>query len=767
MFEADFVYESTNTIIQCNDNEKMNAIIERFAKKVGINELNKVYFLFLGEIIDKNLTLKEIISRKDGIELNKIKIYVKNINESWLYNSKDIICPKCGEKACITINNYKVKIFGCKNGHQINDILLNEFERTQNGNNINIFCNNCNINSNLKGSNHNFFWCRECKQNLCEICKLNHDKKHNIHDNEYKNYICNIHNDFYCIYCKDCEKNLCLSCEPEHKNHITISLLHDSEKLVNDLDNFRYNMDIFTDNINNLIRKLKRIIENIEVYYRIYNKLVKNYKNQKRNFELIQNLKEISNNSILKDICLINNENDINSKINGYLEMYKKMIINEISLKFNINKNNKVKIFGQKFVDNNKDKCKIIFENKEYGLQTEFDIKDINKDILEIKLKGIGEIENISWMFSHCNSLSSLSDISKWDTTNIIDMSYLFANCNTLEYLPDISNWNTSNVKYMQGVFRNCQALKEIPDISKWNTSNIIYLGGCFSKDNSSALSSLEIENYIKTNKKYIIGGMFLECNSLKYLPDISRWNTSKVINMGFMFDKCNSLSSLPDISKWDISNVQDLNCVFGDCYSLKSLPDISKWNISNVNIVSSLFYNCKTLKTLPDISKWNFSKVIDMHDIFNKCSSLISLPDISKWDISNVKDMSALFGLCSSLSSIPNISKWNTDSAIDMSLMFAQCGNLKSLPNISKWNTEKVKNMSSMFGCCSKLSSLPDISTWNVSNVNDLSFMFGGCESLSSLPDISKWNVREDAKIESMFELCKDDLNIPNKFKK
>ena len=35
----------------------------------------------------------------------------------------------------------------------------------------------------------------------------------------------------------------------------------------------------------------------------------------------------------------------------------------------------------------------------------------------------------MSWMFSYCNKLSSLPDISKWDTSKVTDMSYMFWNC--------------------------------------------------------------------------------------------------------------------------------------------------------------------------------------------------------------------------------------------------------------------------------------------------------------------------------------------------
>ena len=51
---------------------------------------------------------------------------------------------------------------------------------------------------------------------------------------------------------------------------------------------------------------------------------------------------------------------------------------------------------------------------------------------------------------------------------------------------------------------------------------------------------------------------MFYGCTSLKSLPDISLWNTSKVINMSNIFNRCENLSSLPDLSKWNTTNVTD-----------------------------------------------------------------------------------------------------------------------------------------------------------------------------------------------------------------
>ena len=49
----------------------------------------------------------------------------------------------------------------------------------------------------------------------------------------------------------------------------------------------------------------------------------------------------------------------------------------------------------------------------------------------------------MSWLFLNCESLSSLPDISKWNTSNVNNMSDMFGNYNNLSSLPDISKWNT------------------------------------------------------------------------------------------------------------------------------------------------------------------------------------------------------------------------------------------------------------------------------------------------------------------------------------
>ena len=216
---------------------------------------------------------------------------------------------------------------------------------------------------------------------------------------------------------------------------------------------------------------------------------------------------------------LYNEMEDKNISIEmNYIPKINNNIINNTNI--NSKMENKIRIFGETFVKNNKGRCKII--RMSFGLLKEYEEYELTEFFNEInefydystpisfKLKGINNIIDMSKMFSECNLFKTLPDISEWDTSNVINMRSLFSSCNSLASLPDISKWDTSNVIDMSFFLNACISLQFIPDISKWNTSKV-------------------------TN----MDGFFKQCRSLSFLPDISKWNTKNIENMKDMFWEC------------------------------------------------------------------------------------------------------------------------------------------------------------------------------------------------------------------------------------
>ena len=97
------------------------------------------------------------------------------------------------------------------------------------------------------------------------------------------------------------------------------------------------------------------------------------------------------------------------------LDNLQKFLIFE--LEYKISKKRTIKIFGKNFVDKNRDKCKIIYNGKEYKLTEffKFNRKYNDNNIQKIKLKINNNISDISYMFYECKSLISIRDISTLD----------------------------------------------------------------------------------------------------------------------------------------------------------------------------------------------------------------------------------------------------------------------------------------------------------------------------------------------------------------
>ena len=609
MASLNFECSGTLQVMQCKLEDKMKDIFDKYCFKTQ-RDRNSIYFLYSGERIEEEKLLSEVIG--NNIEnAQDIKILVCSTNaptiEHKIEQSRFIRCPECGEGILLGFEDYKINLSHCKNDHSKNGIFINQFQLTQMIDITEIKCQICNDEQKNKGETHNneFYICFNCNKNICPLCKLSHDKSHNVVKYDEKNYFCNKHqNEKYVKFCNNCKLNVCILCESEHENHSSKSfgsMMPKEEIIKEKMKEFKKEIDLFKIKVDNIISNLEFVKKNLDKYYEINETMLKNYKPSFKNYETLTNINQINNNihNILSEIKLINSENS--DQTLNILNIYQKMVnkeTSEVNLTYNINREeNTINIFGTDFVKNNKDKCKMFIDGKEYEISKKFDITNYDKEKLEIKLKGINKVTDMSCMFSGCSTLISIENFTNLNTSKVTNMNSMFSGCSSLLTIPDISNWDVSNVEDLSCLFHECSSLKSIPDISKWNIKNV--------KDLSC---------------------MFFQCSSLETLPDISNWDTSKVTRFFFMFRDCTSLISLPDISKWNITNATDLSGIFYGCESLKTIPDISGWTTNNVTDMSWMFKECRSLSALSDISKWNINNVTDFSLMFEGINTKIKI---------------------------------------------------------------------------------------------------------------------------------------------
>jgi flagellin-like protein len=134
--------------------------------------------------------------------------------------------------------------------------------------------------------------------------------------------------------------------------------------------------------------------------------------------------------------------------------------------------------------------------------------------IISIEQWGTNEWQNMRFMFTGADNLTSYNATDKPDLSSVTVMASMFAGASSFD--GDISGWDTSNVEEMNGMFAGASSFNQ--DISSWDTSNVTDMFG-----------------------------MFIGASSFN--QNISSWDTSNVTDMARMFDSASSFNQ--DLSSW------------------------------------------------------------------------------------------------------------------------------------------------------------------------------------------------------------------------
>ena len=368
-----FIYNGQELIIQCKKEETTKQILQRYLTKIQKTS-EDVYFLYNGAILDSETKLnEEEDSSKEKVVLvfnQGIKIDDDESQEKNYSYAKDVICPTCGDSSLITFSDYKINISSCDNGHETNNILLENFKETQKINEDEIKCSKCKK-KRMDTFEQKFYYCNDCKINLCPLCETNHNKSHKIYEYETKKYYCDKHGEKMISYCKQCKKNLCDICGLNHdKKHVLIyhREIFENSKVEN-LNELRTKIDELKSEFNKIIDEFNIFLNNLEIYYEINDNIVNNFNINNKNYQILSNLKYLNdyNKEIIKDINNIKNQLINEKNFSIFERIYSKMsIFSEIILKYKTEKNEDIQICGKKFVENNKNNFKMIVNNNIY-----------------------------------------------------------------------------------------------------------------------------------------------------------------------------------------------------------------------------------------------------------------------------------------------------------------------------------------------------------------------------------------------------------------
>lgn len=152
-------------------------------------------------------------------------------------------------------------------------------------------------------------------------------------------FICTNHNESYNSFCQNCAKNLCICCEINHKSHkiIYFGQIMPSINEVNDeFAKFKENIDNLKTIIEKMKEELNETLKNIVKYLYIYSDTIRQFKEKKRNFEIVNKV------ATMKDDFIIKTLKDIKTKSYSIEQKFSTIF----SIKYTIDENPSIKNYN-------------------------------------------------------------------------------------------------------------------------------------------------------------------------------------------------------------------------------------------------------------------------------------------------------------------------------------------------------------------------------------------------------------------------------------
>jgi surface protein len=227
---------------------------------------------------------------------------------------------------------------------------------------------------------------------------------------------------------------------------------------------------------------------------------------------------------------------------------------------------------------------------------------------------------SLAHCFENANTYDCLfnSDISGWDTSEVIDMSFTFGELALFDQ--PLNTWNTSKVTTMENTFNDCYIFNQPlnnwdtskvttmlnmfgfteyfnQDISGWDTGSVVNMESMFS---GALVFNQPLDSW---DTSQVVSMEYMFNAAANFNQPLNSWNTSAVVEMGYMFEQATLFNQ--DLSNWDTSQVTNMGNMFtfatvfnnGDAPGGTSKP--MNWNVSYFGGITPNTFSYGTLLTL------------------------------------------------------------------------------------------------------------------------------------------------------------------------
>ena len=554
-----FVLNENNNEIKINNDINYNKINDiLFIREINNNNLGlSIFNLNYNRLSESN---QEILDEKYNCIL--CSIIIKNEKPYFCYKCQKIFHDKClkdWDKKCKSQN----KSFSCPNCR--NELPIEKWNKKLD------YEENRKDDANLMNQINEYKFNNKMNENINIIKdrKINELIERNNQLNElikkYENYI----NKTLLVF-----NNILNKIELMH----SLFTLENNFQLNELLNIKQFNSDNFDNNLN----KISNVInEELEKFIEI---MINNNKTEINNVNNKINLLNVNK----MNLNISNNyEEEINSK-NSYQKIDNNVdIFNNPTNKENTNykcsinigyftKNSGIyNIFGENFVMNNFDKIDLIINGEQHRLVNSYKLKT-GENIVTVKIKN--DLTNLSFMFYLCVCLKNIDELNLLDVKNVNDFSHIFQGCSILSDIKSLQNWDVSNGINFSSMFEGCTSLSDIKALENWNFSQCNNLSHMF--HGCALVKDIEpLKNWNVSNCNSF-SNMFKNCSKLSNIKPLEKWNVSKCNNFSFMFYGC-SISDVMSLENWEVHNDKNFNLMFRGCSFFMDLTPLQKWSLS------------------------------------------------------------------------------------------------------------------------------------------------------------------------------------------
>ena len=193
---------------------------------------------------------------------------------------------------------------------------------------------------------------------------------------------------------------------------------------------------------------------------------------------------------------------------------------------------------------------------------------------------------NMSHIFENCYSLKIIPDISIWKNIKEIDKEKNLTN--TGIYSSEL-NYNYTSESFLKKTIVTYGTI----NTNKTNENNFL------PKEISEIKEKEEDINLNQEEEEKLLSNLIDKIKNFEYIYNnesiSTNFNQIKAINIRFTENR--SLKSIEVRNQYFKKKLRKICNMFSGCKNLESIPDISKWDISKITNISKLFNKCLSLK--------------------------------------------------------------------------------------------------------------------------------------------------------------------------